>query len=116
MFNVTGTASNIVTNGSISHKFSVIVTSKACEPPQSTIPLNSTDNRNPKQFYRTDTVQISTFSLLNCSDVLNTKKKWEIFSVEVNIEDGSEEKTLMDIFEIAPNAYDKPDRLFLRGT
>ena len=73
VFNVTAMASNRVTDSSISDEFSAIVTGKPCAPPEAIIPINSTDNRAPKQYKRTDTVQIASLAALNCSDVLNTR-------------------------------------------
>ena len=34
------------------------------------------------------------------------RKKWEIYQVEVNLDNGQEVATLLDIMEIAPDTYD----------
>lgn len=73
VFNVTAMASNMVTNGSVTHTSSIIVSSKPCKAPTVAIPFNATNNRAPEQYSRTDAIQISTLATLNCSGILTTK-------------------------------------------
>ena len=73
MFNVSATASNFVTNGSITDDLMIIVTNAPCQPPTVTIPINSTTNTAPITYYRTDTISVGSKAKLNCSDVVTTK-------------------------------------------
>ena len=129
MFNVTARASNLFTNGSVEDEYSIIVTEKPCEAPRVMIPFNHTNNRAPKQYYRTETVRAGSIATLNCSGVLSTRykivkimqsikictiscyhfrKNWEIFSVEVNVETGDDTLTMLNMLEIAPDSYQLP--------
>eukprot|EP00094_Tigriopus_californicus_P011733 TCALIF_11336-PA protein Name:"Similar to lov-1 Location of vulva defective 1 (Caenorhabditis elegans)" AED:0.02 eAED:0.02 QI:96/0.94/0.83/1/0.71/0.80/36/119/3138 len=121
MYNVSAWASNIVTEGAVFDDLMVIVTSAPCRPPDVSIPKNSTSNLAPLEFYRSKSITVGSFAVLNCSDLVSTKKKWEIFEADVNIVTGEEKLTLVDILSVAPDTYDMadliiPPRTLLYGT
>lgn len=73
MFNVTLRASNMVTEGFVEDKLTVIVTESPCAEPEVSIPINSTDNRAPLQSYMTELVTVSSSAILNCSGIFGTQ-------------------------------------------
>ena len=106
IFNVTARAKNRVTEVVTVDDVMVIVTSAPCAPPKIMIPFNSTDNLAPVEYFRAEKVVLKAKQSLNCTPVLTTKKTWQLLAVTVNISNGAEETTAMDLGQITPDTYE----------
>ena len=106
IFNVTARAKNRVTEVVTVDDVMVIVTSAPCAPPKIMIPFNSTDNLAPVEYFRAEKVVLKAKQSLNCTPVLTTKKTWQLLAVTVNISNGAEEITGMDLGQISPDTYE----------
>ena len=73
MYHVRVLAKNEVTPLALEASANVIITSAPCAPPQVTIMDNSTNNRDPVVFMRSETITIKTRAILNCAPILNTR-------------------------------------------
>ena len=109
MFNVTVYALNFVTEVETWDDLMVIVTSAPCAPPEVTIPINSTSGIAPLPYKMSESVSITTLAKVNCSDVVSTKKTWEIFKAVINASNLYEELTILDISTIAPDTMSKAE-------
>ena len=106
MFNVTATASNIVTAGDTTDYLTIIVTNADCRPPEVMIKDNATQNTAPRPFFRSEQISISSSASLNCSGVLTTKKRWTLHSALVDPDSKTEELTGLDLAAIAPDTVE----------
>ena len=73
IFNVSVIAKNRVTEVEQFDDIMTIVTEAPCAPPKLSIPFNSTDPLSPAEYFRAETVVISTNAVLNCTPVISTK-------------------------------------------
>ena len=109
LFNVTVYALNFVTEVEAWDDLMVIVTSAPCSPPEVTIPINSTLGISPLSYKMSESININTLAKVNCSDVVSTKKTWEIHKAIINASNLYEELTALDISTIAPDTMNKAE-------
>ena len=56
-----------------------------------------------------ESISITTLAKVNCSDVVSTKKTWEIYKAIVNASNLYEELTALDMSTIAPDTMNKAE-------
>ena len=115
LYNVSLYGQNLVTDEVFS-QLPIVVSDSFCQQPVVYLPKNSTNPERPLTFYRTDTIQLTSTVLLNCSDVLTTKKHWDIKRASVDFTNGNENLTLLTIGDMTDASWQKPQVSFNPNT
>jgi len=113
VFNVTGTALNVVTKVATTDTLRVIVAKTPCKPPYVMIKDNATMNVAPRIYFRSEQIDVTGVAVLNCSGVTNVNKTWSIAAAEVDLETRAEILTPIDLSEIAPDTFQTATILIL---
>ena len=56
-----------------------------------------------------ESISINTLAKVNCSDVVSTKKTWEVYKAVINASNLYEELTALDISTIAPDTMNQAE-------
>ncbi len=96
------TANNPNVNESASDDLLSIVSGSDCRPPTVTVAQNSSGPSTALPFRMSEKITLETATEVNCSDVLNTQKQWE-----VRIQVAGEGYESINISGIAPSTHNK---------